>query len=174
MLIMKDSTGDTKGQEDWTKNAETADLMFSVTAVVAEKNSSPLMGQEIFKRGRQNTDIAVAQAMFYSANACDVTKNSPSGCQPNISLDTLQWEPRSNVIVAPECFNGKKNDGGFEIWNLFKPRKTEANDGSKVRLNWQAKLCPVTLNGFMKDAVIPSQIKQDCEVIHNNKDFLTH
>jgi hypothetical protein len=174
MLLMKDSTGDTKGKEYWTKNAETADVMFSVTAAIAEKDSSPIMGKEVFKRGRKNSDIAVAQAMFYNANDCDTAKSSPNGCQPNISWDTLQWEPQGGFIVAPECFSGKKDSGNFEIWNLFNSRKTESNDGSSVRLNWQAKLCPVTLNGFIKDAQIPSQIKQDCNVIHNNKDFLTH
>jgi hypothetical protein len=174
MLIMKDSTCDTKGKEDWTKNAETADIMFSLTAVVAQKNPSALMGKEIFKRGRKKSDIAVAQAMFYNANDCDTAKSSPNGCQPNISWDTLQWEPQGGFITAPECFNGKKNSGSFEIWNLFSSRKTESNDGSKVRLNWQSKLSPVTLNGFIKDAQIPNQIKQDCNIIHNNKDFLTH
>jgi hypothetical protein len=174
MLLMKDSTGDTKGKENWTKNAETADVMFAVTAVVAEKDSVPLMGKEIFKRGRKNSDIAVAQAMFYNANDCDTAKSSKNGCQPNISWDTLQWEPQNGFIVAPECFSGQKDSGNFEIWNLFSSRKTESNDGSKVRLNWQAKLSPVTLNSFIKDAQIPPQIKQDCNVIYNNKTFLTH
>ena len=119
-----------KGKEDWTKatGSARADELFG-TVAFADRPTLPMTSGRIFRQPNPDGLTAYAQAMVYNANP--QRDSSPNGFQPQIGWDTLNWE---NAVRE---FPGlRPNDDSYPVPdNVAEPR---------VRINWQAKLVPVS------------------------------
>ena len=112
-------------------------------------------------RGREQGDIAYAQAMFYAAN-----ESNPSGrrdiLQTNTSWDTLQWTP---PVQAPEWW--KQPDKGGRSFYPTAFIGQQLLPSAHSQLNWQAKLVPLTPARI-------SQVEKEQKWIMKHTNLLTH
>jgi len=143
MYVMRDMDSKRKGRERWTKatrqGKRLAEGYFTVIAVVHRKRRGAIIGSSLFKKPSKEGTFAVAQAMFYNANGRDLASGS-NRTQPNTGWDTLNWEP---PVKAFEWGKHKVTTGGGNPLDVFRGRKRPTMQ-SRVKLNWQAKLIPIT------------------------------
>jgi hypothetical protein len=162
MYVMKGSydrkavTGqrrDLKGFESWTsttpKAKNEAEEMFTVVSLTHRK-IEPLFSPVIYPNGSKNGTSTFAQAVFYNANEQNpgVTRQPVLPTQLKIGWDTLNWDPSGST---PEWGNKLAVANPKWPWDIFTPNDNPQSS-AKVRLNWQAKLMPVTktrLKGFL-------------------------
>ena len=134
---------DRKGHEAWTADTrqghEAAEKLFTVVGIT-QRSFAPLFSEAIYKPANDRGITTFAQAIFYNANR---QEPEPVGTtQPNQQLvgwDTLNWDPE---FATPEWGSPPSSSDAAWPWDIFK----KANDAKsmRVRLNWQAKLMPVT------------------------------
>ena len=123
--------------------------MFTVIGL-GHREFQPLFSPRIYATPHARGITTYAQAIFYNANRQQRSRPAPSNyTQPTIGWDTLNWDPD---FVTPEW--GSEADTSAESkwpWEVF----SQANelDSVKVRLNWQAKLIPVTRSRFQNAAL---------------------
>jgi hypothetical protein len=89
--------------------------------------------------------------VFYNANEQNpgATRQPKQPTQVKLGWDTLNWAPSTST---PEWGNKLAVASAKWPWEIFTP-SDNLSSSSKVRLNWQAKLMPVTktrLAGFLK------------------------
>ncbi|MFO1019422.1 MAG: Tad domain-containing protein [Planctomycetales bacterium] len=136
MFIMKDMKPDRKGKESWTTDSPEAEKLFTVQGFTTHR-ADALFSPAIFG-GSSHDQVVYAQAMVYNANP-----QQPSGLsqrQQRVGWDTLNWTPPVNV---PEY--GTVPTERSELWppwSVFE--KKPQNNTPGIKLNWQAKLVPVT------------------------------
>lgn len=152
MYIVQESTRKTKGQELWTRREGSveAERMFSVVAV-ARREQETYFSPSLFGRYDPDVGVAYAQAMVYNANP----QTGEGGTyQPLVGWDTLNWDPGEREYE----FDGAQDvrfGGPQELIRSF------PWDGPKVKLNWQAKLVPVTSRRLgLAAAALPGEFRQ--------------
>lgn len=158
MYVMRDMRPKQKGNEPWTRSTSQgkrrAERYFTVIAIVHRKRETAIIGPSIFKNPAKRGTFAVAQAMFYNANGR--AANPANGrYQPKTGWDTLNWAP---PFRAPEWGDHQPATGGGGFPRFFISGKN-ATAGSRVKLNWQAKLVPVT-SSRLRDAEQSSKLSQ--------------
>jgi len=145
---------DLKGFESWTlttpKAKNEAEEMFTVVSFTHRK-IEPLFSPVIYPNGSKHGTTTFAQAVFYNANeqSPGVTRQPVLPTLLKIGWDTLNWDPSSN---SPEWGNKLAVAEPKWPWDIFNA-SNYPQSSAKVRLNWQAKLLPVTktrLGGFLK------------------------
>lgn len=115
-----------KGHESWGKNRSEAERKFAVLAFVKRKALQPT-GGEMFRKRKPHDMIAFSQALVYNANKQHPGRRGDN-LQQEIGWDTLNWASPATDGKAHE-WPHPRNYGQYE---------------PQVRLNWQAKLVPVT------------------------------
>ena len=172
-----------KGKEPWTDDHKKADACFSVVCWAESHPHPSVFSPYYFKKASRKGPVAISQAMIYNLNGRRL--NGPATQQPDTGWDTLQWEPHS-TITAPEWGHGQKSKSG----NPFSAIAAAVTQGvdllkhlgsgpttpsyAKVRLNWQAKLRPITIEMFGK--LDKHSRPEDIVVVLRNDDadLLTH
>ncbi len=146
MFIMKDSDSSKKGYEAWTNGDAEAESLFVVYAVAYRPQEKAHFASKLFAKTELEGSVAFSAAMLYNANGRNVPAQG-SGYNPvqlNNGWDTLNWLPAQ---VTHEWGSHKPSmSGGNDPWRVFGGNKN-ANNGSKVQINWQSKLVPITLDG---------------------------
>jgi hypothetical protein len=132
-----------KGNESWRQDANRAEDLFTLIGFARRGPKNSLFLPNVMKAPSvfDSGTAAYGQAMVYNANEPEaVTADGSGTTQPNVGWDTLNWEPS---VTAPEHGSEPTKARADWPWELF----TGASGGSenaRVKLNWQAKLIPVT------------------------------
>jgi len=128
-----------KGNEPWTKSVETgkqqAEQSFTLL-VVANRDYESLMANSVLRSGQSNGMTMFSQSIVYNANRQTNTNGSQQ--QPLVGWDTLNWD--TDVSTVPEWGAEASAESSRWPWQWF----SSLEYAPKVKLNWQAKLVPVT------------------------------
>jgi hypothetical protein len=147
MYVMKDAFENSgarrsrKGNEPWTKDTSAgkrqAEQMFTVVGAV-HRQITPLFSPVIYPVASDDGITTFAQAIFYNAND---QQPVPAGGQQQakIGWDTLNWDPAATI---PEWGSPPSSASAKWPWEIFKSARELGT--ARVKLNWQAKLMPVT------------------------------
>lgn len=148
MYVMKDAftqganPREQKGAEPWTKDnangKKQAELMFTVMGLV-HRDQEPLFSPVIYPKASEHGTTTFAQAIFYNANDQQPRAPGATSTQPVVGWDTLNWDPDEDT---PEWGAEPSETSPMWPWEIFKGARELGS--AKVKLNWQAKLMPVT------------------------------
>jgi hypothetical protein len=139
-----------KGVEIWTKDSEQgkemAEKMFTVIGMT-HREIKPFFAPIVFPVASRGGMTTFAQAIYYNSNEQTPATDGKAGkTQQKLGWDTLNWDPSTTV---PEWGTKLTNSPAKWPWDLFESSEVWQGN-AKVKLNWQAKLMPVTksrLNG---------------------------
>lgn len=144
MYVMKEMQPTRKGQESWTTDSPAAERLFTNIGFTTHKVEA-LFSPAVFGAA-SHEQVVYAQAMYYNANPQQPGNSGDR--QPKIGWDTLNWAPPVNV---PEYGTVPTERGSlWPPWSMFQ-RKTQSNT-PEIKLNWQAKLVPVTRRRLSQSA----------------------
>jgi hypothetical protein len=139
---------DQKGHEPWTADSDPgkqkAEQLFTLVGI-AQRDKETIFSPALYKRRKNDSVTTFAQAIFYNANE---QRPEPIGAksktQALVGWDTLNWNP---ATPAPEWGAEPTKGSAKWPWDVFSTDAVlKATAG--VRLNWQAKLMPVTESRF--------------------------
>ena len=141
MYVLDGMEPERKGREDWTWDKGRAEQLFTVIGLAHRQPRRPSI-PTLFRDPGPSEHLAFAQAIFYNANGrTEAPEDKAGDRQPDTGWDTLNWEP---PVAAPEWGADPSGDGGrWEPWKVF-TGGIRSTRGTRVKLNWQAKLVPVT------------------------------
>jgi len=109
---------------------------------MTRRDIEPLFSPVIYPVALRNGMTTFAQAIFYNSNEQQpLARGAKSSTQAKLGWDTLNWDPAVTVPewgAPPAISNTAKWP-----WDIFKSDRALAQRAA-VRLNWQAKLMPVT------------------------------
>ena len=146
LLVMARSNVPTvdKGQETWTEDTVEADRRFGVLAFAQQKSPPWISANAYFRQENPDGVITFAQGMLYNANPQlhDKHRRPSKYDQPRVGWDTLNWHPNK-----PKAIEYELAYSGF--WGIFLPWEWFAQ-APNVRVNWQAKLTPVSGRQLMR------------------------
>ncbi|MCA9097352.1 MAG: Tad domain-containing protein, partial [Planctomycetaceae bacterium] len=144
MYVMKEMQPTRKGRENWTTDSDAAERLFTNLGFATHRVEA-LFSPVVFG-GASHEQIVYAQAMYYNANPQE--PGNRGSVQPNVGWDTLNWTPPVNV---PEYGTVPTERGSmWPPWAMFQ-RTTHSNTPG-IKLNWQAKLVPVTRRRLAQSA----------------------
>jgi len=173
MYVLQASSPPTKGKEPWTTQDEWAERLFSVSSYAVLRSPDPAIFKPIFDRSPERDFVAASQALTYDANGRALTGDDR--LQPNTGWDTLNWEP---PVKAPEWGDHPPSDGGgMAIWDFYLGKRLDAPEVSRVQLNWQAKLVPISarrVNEAATSSGLPEAIRTSAERLREHVPLLTH
>jgi len=187
MHVIRGSNADNKGSEIWTNLPERADEYFTVIAAAHRRlgetqkllgtTKLPIFKDVLFSNPNREGYLAFSQAMIYNANGRGLAASSNDNLfQPNTGWDTLNWKP---PVRAPEWMHSNANFGDKKpAADIFTGKFDARGKSSEVRINWQAKLVPVTpqrLEGLMDSDEIPPRLSKFVkETIKSTPNFISH
>jgi hypothetical protein len=133
-----------KGIEVWTKDTAQgkamAEKMFTVVGMT-QREIEPFFSPVIFPVASRNGMTTFAQAIYYNSNEQQPASDGKAGkTQAKLGWDTLNWDPATTV---PEWGTELSKSPAKWPWDLFESSSVWRGN-AKVKLNWQAKLMPVT------------------------------
>jgi TolA-binding protein len=133
-----------KGYEVWTKGdkkgKEMAEKMITVVGMT-QRDITPFFSKVLFPVANKHGMTTFAQALYYNSNEQKPgTLGKPGKTQANLGWDTLNWDPKTTV---PEWGTELTKSKAKWPWDLF-TSSTDWQGNARVKLNWQAKLMPVT------------------------------
>jgi hypothetical protein len=142
LLVMRDAyqqSRQRKGREPWTRatpaGKRQAEQYFTLVGF-AHRQFQPLFSTVVYPAPSEHGMTAYAQAVLYNANP-----QEPSGdtgrWQARLGWDTLNWDPDTPV---PDWGGPPSQAAPQWPWEIF----SGSAQNVKVKLNWQAKLMPVT------------------------------
>ncbi len=128
-----------KGDEVWNKpglaGTHKADALFCCMGYAKTKRPA-VMSSRFFRQENPHGIMCYSQAMIYNANTQQASSTSGE-FQPVVGWDTLAWVQDQQRVKEWE-------DPDF--WErLFDFSNLVPDDEPQIRLNWQAKLTPVTV-----------------------------
>ncbi|MBL8796412.1 MAG: Tad domain-containing protein, partial [Planctomycetia bacterium] len=129
LYVMVDLDPPRKGEEPWTTDSRLADKLFTLVGLT-HRAPPTVISPGVFGQPNPQGLVAYAQAILYNANRQD-WPSTPSRHQRIVGWDTLNWEtpyPANNPMEYPPNYTDDWGGQG-------QPR---------IKLNWQAKLVPVT------------------------------
>ncbi|MBA4017492.1 MAG: hypothetical protein C0483_10000 [Pirellula sp.] len=144
MFVMQGAPKSGKGKEPWTTDGKKAEPLFTQLAFVHRDARQPL-ATAIFGSAPKDGMVAYSQAIFYNGNRQNIAGwRDGSTFQPELGWDTLNWRAPIASARAYEFLEG--DDADMRIIPPAIPfiMFTKASEHPDVRLNWQAKLTPVT------------------------------
>lgn len=130
---MRSHDGSRKGYEAWVNDKLAAERLFTVMAF-AHRQRPPSTAAKFVGEPEPGTVVAYSQAMIYNGNP--QMAGSGGETQPKVGWDTLNWEGGAKEFDHPDDPRRSSVDN---IGELLK-RESWVD----VKLNWQAKLVPVT------------------------------
>jgi hypothetical protein len=133
-----------KGYEEWTKDTEEAknmaEDMLSVVAMTHHE-IEPLFSPVVYPEATKKGLTTFAQAIYYNGNEqTPGEKDKKSTTQAKVGWDTLNWTHDKPV---PEWGTALAQSPAKYPWDLFESSEVWKGNAA-VKLNWQAKLMPVT------------------------------
>jgi hypothetical protein len=144
MFVLNDSfqsEQSRKGREPWTRSSddgkEKAEDLFTMIGF-AHRKFEPLFAEKIFPAASKEGMTTYAQAIVYNANPQKPGQGNQQK-QPLVGWDTLNWDPDSTI---PEWGALAREAAVKWPWEIFD--MTDTRENVRVKLNWQAKLMPVT------------------------------
>jgi hypothetical protein len=157
-----------KGVEIWTKDTkqgkEMAEKMFTIVGMT-HREIEPFFSPIVFPVASRGGMTTFAQAIYYNSNEQKPATNGKAGkTQQKLGWDTLNWDPSTTV---PEWGTKLTTSPARWPWDLFESSDVWRGN-AKVKLNWQAKLMPVTKSRF-KDAVPASAVALEPNMTLNLK-----
>lgn len=157
-----------KGDEVWTKDTvpgkKMAEEMFTLVAMT-HRDVEPFFSPVIFPVASRFGMSTFAQAIYYNSNPQQAAPEKKTTVQPKVGWDTLNWDPESSPPEwgAPASVSPSKK----WPWEIFTEEAAFVGQ-SRAKLNWQAKLMPVTKSRFEK-AVPASAVALQPEMTLNLK-----
>ncbi len=150
---------DRKGLENWTKDTKEgkreAEQLYTVVSMT-NRELEPLFSPVLFSNPTEGGITTFAQAIFYNGNKQTPAKaDEKLKFQADLGWDTLNWTPGAKV---PEWgADPTKAPENVEEWpwTAFDSSDSHVNP-AKVKLNWQAKLMPVTQSRFIEASAASS------------------
>lgn len=154
MYVMVDSFAksgerrDRKGHEAWTlataNGKDQAEKLFTVIGIT-QRDLTALFSPVIYPLATDDGITTFAQAIYYNSNEQKPEPvNSKSKTQAKVGWDTLNWDPAANT---PEWGAPPFKSSAKWPWEIFDSDTTFLGT-ARARLNWQAKLMPVTESRF--------------------------
>jgi len=138
MQMLVETTPDSKGKEPWRSDPDLLEEHFCILAGAAKSPGNGLYLPGLFNR--KGSDIeAFAMAMLYNAN--EPAFPSDRSKQPNPGWDTLNWSGGPNV---PEWSGIATDSASGSVVDILRFGRLEMPPGRAIRLNWQAKLVPIS------------------------------
>jgi hypothetical protein len=137
-----------KGQEVWTRDSaegkNMAEDMFTLVAV-AHREIEPFFSPIIYPVASRSGMTTFAQAIYYNSNPQEAAPAAGSKVQQKLGWDTLNWHPDA----APPEWGAKASVAPKTKWpwELFTAEDAFVGQ-ARAKLNWQAKLMPVTKRRF--------------------------
>jgi hypothetical protein len=178
MYVMKNTyvgNESRKGHEPWIKDERMAERYFTVVGFAYRAPEGPLFSSTLFKNAHPRGQMAMAQAMLYNANEQQAAPQTPGNVQANVGWDTLNWEP---PVRAFEHAGGESKTGAIWPWDLFTGSGAVKGDKARVKLNWQAKLIPLTktrVDEARKETRLMRDVRQVLDRAKTNfNDVITH
>ncbi len=161
-----------KGLEDWT-GSDAADQLeaaslFTVLGV-AHREFEPLFSSALFPAPQSNGLTTASLGMLYNANEQGSTGGSQT--QPLLGWDTLNWDQAE--VSLPEWGAPASRSAVKWPWELFSDNSIEP----LVKLNWQAKLMPVTrsrLEQLADEGELDDAPQQAVQLAIDYAELLTH
>jgi hypothetical protein len=158
---------DRKGHETWTLSTtsgkEKAEELFTVIGF-AHRDINPMFSPVIYPYGGKHGATTFAQAVFYNGNEQKPAAiGAKDRTQAKLGWDTLNWDPTSS---APEWGN-RIASATAKLWPwelLTSSRPISGSSSAKVRLNWQAKLMPVTKTRLKGAVTMPMSVDMNANV----------
>ena len=154
---------DRKGRELWTEDSAggraKAEELFTVIGLT-HRDVEPLFSPVIYPEASRRGTTTFAQAIFYNGNQQQPTTGPQPSTQAKLGWDTLNWDP---AVAAPEWGTKLASSSAKWPWDIFKKNSTTASS-SKVLLNWQAKLMPVTKTRLKGAANMPMSVDMNLNV----------
>lgn len=149
---------DQKGHESWTPatddGKQQAEQLFTVIGL-SHHELKPLFSPVIYPSGSKHGATTFAQAVFYNGNEQQPAAiRAKSATQAKLGWDTLNWDPATN---APEWGHKLATSSAKWPWEIFSS-DTAMSSSAKVRLNWQAKLMPVTKTRLKGAVTMPMSV----------------
>jgi hypothetical protein len=152
-----------KGQEAWTYPNQNAliEKQFCLMGYALRK-PPPVAANRFFRQENPDGVLCFAQAICYNANYQTPPDDIDTGSifQPRVGWDTLNWNstgPDSNALEYHACTWGLFVLGvpllppiPVDFDGVFLPPPTP-----QIRLNWQAKLVPVTNSKLLNSIPVP-------------------
>lgn len=143
---------DRKGYEPWTLDTlsgmQQAEQLFTVIGIT-QRDLTPQFSPVIYPLATDNGITTFAQAIYYNSNEQKpLAIGAKSKTQAKVGWDTLNWDPTS---ATPEWGAEPFKSSAKWPWEIFDSNTTFVGT-ARVRLNWQAKLMPVTESRFNQAA----------------------
>jgi hypothetical protein len=147
MYVMKNAFDDSgveqKGREPWTgsnnDSKREAEQLFTIVGL-AHREFVPRFSPTIFPMPHDRGMTTYAQSIIYNANRQETARSgNRSTVQPKVGWDTLNWDPATET---PEWGSQPRVSEARWPWEVISSARP--SDSVKVKLNWQAKLMPVT------------------------------
>ncbi len=141
MFVLRDSfkgVRPQKGSEPWTRTTRAGRAMaeeYFTLIGFAHREFTPLFSKILYPVSSTTGITSYAQAIFYNAN--DQQAIRTDGVQQKLGWDTLNWDP---AVEIPEWAAPPTTSNQKWPWEVF----SSSAGAVKVKLNWQAKLMPVT------------------------------
>lgn len=162
-----------KGREPWTRatdaDKDRAEKLFTVVGF-AHHEFQTLFSPQVFRSGGERGMTTFAQAVLYNANDQVPPSGSAGQTQPNVGWDTLNWTP---TVAAPEWGSKPSVAEKKWPWEVFSAARDVA--GMRVKLNWQAKLMPVTRSRLKESRTkVPISMLRNIEFAVRYFDDLSH
>lgn len=145
-----------KGDEVWTKDStdgkRMAEDMFTLVAMT-HREIDPFFSPVIYPVASKHGMTTFAQAIYYNSNPQQPAPVAKSKVQPIVGWDTLNWHPDAK----PPEWGAKATVAPSSKWPWEIFTEEDAFVGqSRAKLNWQAKLMPVTKRRF--EQAVPASI----------------
>jgi len=141
LYVMEDMSARKKGNERWVQEDRRAEELFTVVGFTRRDKLGIRLLPGLFNEAGKIDTVGMAQALLYNANGRELRNDQRH--QPNTGWDTLNWEPE---VQAPEWGDHAPGQGAKKSWVLFVMGQERMKERSAaVRLNWQAKLVPITI-----------------------------
>ncbi len=172
MYVMRFMPEDGKGQERWASSPQQADELFTVMGFAYRDTRNDTPFAPLFKGQHAKGRVAIAQAMIYNAGGL---RPKPQGdkLQVDTGWDTLNW---ATPVKAREWGADPTGESVGNPWTIFSGSRGP-NKNAYVRLNWQAKLVPVSegrLQQAAQDGQLPANIKDTLSSIPAAPELLHH
>ncbi|HEY1064723.1 MAG TPA: Tad domain-containing protein [Pirellulales bacterium] len=173
MQVLVDMEPERKGRERWTTDDARAEKLFTLIAMAGRPAPRPLFFPGWFTSPERYEMLAYSQAITYNANGRKLANDNAR--QPNTGWDTLNWLP---PVAAPEWGDHPLSESGPELfWDVILGGSGDASPGSRVQVNWQAKLVPVTVSRFREAAKsdkLPASLREPAELLRDHFELNTH
>jgi len=180
VYLMRDSSPKQKGYEPWAvendpAKGNSAEQIFTLIAFAWRQKGETVMGAPLFKNPNTEGRLTYSMAMFYNANGRKVPKSQPAAgmVQPNTGWDTLNW---AMPVNAPEWGADPRDGADSGLWTII-TGDVPANSSARIKLNWQAKLMPITESRLLKavgDADLPDEIGKSAKIIERFPELIHH